>query len=272
VNGQPVNGNRIAAVVLLWIAWTGAAFAQARLPNVRVSGKTPCEIHPESASETAELWLAAREALESSERKGDSPPRLLVQEWRRAVGPSLRPLWERLDTSYVTTRHPFEKPLPGNLERAGYIQQRGWTTFYYGPDAGLLLSEGFLRRHCFTRSSGTGANAGLVGLAFAPLPETWVTDVAGVLWIDPASNELRYVEYGWTNAPEEARAPGVGGRTEFTRLSSGGWIIQRWNIRMPRPTAGLGDGFDGYTDEGGEVLGVLGAAPPRQRKRVEARP
>ena len=257
---------------VLLLGGPGGALAQARLPSVRVSGKTPCEIHPESASETAELWLAAREALEGSERQGDSLPRLLVQEWRRSLGLSLRLLWERSDTSYVTTLHPFEKPPPGNLERAGYIQQRGWTTVYYGPDAGLLLSERFLRRHCFTRTSGTGANAGLLGLAFAPLPETSVADVSGVLWIDPTASELRYVEYGWTNAPEEARAPGVGGRTDFSRLASGHWIIQRWNIRMPRPAAGLGNGFDGYTDQGGEVLGVLGAPPPRKPKRAEARP
>jgi hypothetical protein len=259
------------ATARLWLAGClllglpgGTALAQERLPSVRVSGKTPCEVHPESASETAELWLAAREALEGSRGQGGSLPRLLVQEWRRGLGRSLRPLWERRDTSYVTTLHPFEKPMPANLERAGYIQQRGWTTVYYGPDAGLLLSERFLRRHCFTRTAGTGANAGLVGLAFAPLPKTWVADVAGVLWIDATARELRYVEYGWTNAPEEARAPGVGGRTDFTRLASGGWIIQRWNIRMPRPAAGLGGGFDGYTDQGGEVLAVSSRAPVRK--------
>jgi hypothetical protein len=269
-----VRGERgvFAVTVVLLLGGPGIATAQARLPSVRVSGKTPCEIHPESASETAELWLAAREALEGAAQDGDSLPRMLVQQWRRSLGMSLRLLWERRDTSYVTTLHPFEKPAPDNLERVGYIQQRGWTTVFYGPDAGLLLSERFLRRHCFRRLSGSGANAGLAGLAFVPLPDTEVPDVAGVLWIDPVAGELRYVEYAWTNAPPEARATGVGGRTDFTRLASGNWIIQRWNIRMPRPTAGLGDGFDGYTDEGGEVLVVLGAAPPRQRKRVAAKP
>lgn len=237
---------------------------QTRLPNLRVSARTPCEVHPETAAATADLWLAARQTLESAARQAEAAPTLLVQEWRRTLDGRFRLRWERRDTSFVRTLHPFEKPLPGNVERAGYIQQRGWTTFFYGPDAGLLVSEWFLRRHCFTRISGTGAAAGLEGLAFTPLPSTRHTDVAGVLWVDAARGELRHVEYAWTSAPDEARAASVGGRTDFVRLKSGGWIVQRWNIRMPRLEAGLGHGFDGYTDQGGEVLAVSEAKRPRR--------
>jgi len=251
---------------LLVGAWAGTADAQARLPKVRVSGKTPCQVHPETAAGTAELWLIAREALQGSIRQDEATPRFLIQEWRRILDGSFRLRWERRDTSSVRTLHPFEKPVPGNLERAGYIQQRAGSTVFYGPDAGLLLSEWFLRRHCFSLSSGSGANAGLVGLGFTPLPGTRRTDVAGVLWIDATQRELRYVEYSWTDAPEEARAPGVGGRTDFARLGSGGWIIQRWNIRMPHFAAGGGlwSGFDGYIDQGGEVLAVSAGSARRK--------
>lgn len=246
--------HRITWVLLLSGALPTAA--QVQLPNIRVQGKTACEIHPETAGATADLWLAARDALQGAVSDA-APPRLLVQEWRRELDQGFRLRWERRDTSRVTTRHPFEKPLPANLERAGYIQEHAWSTVYYGPDAGLLLSEWFLRRHCFSRISGSGATVGLVGLAFTPLPSTDRTDVAGVLWVDLERGELRQVEYAWTNAPDYARVPGVGGRADFVRLKSGGWIIQRWNIRMPRPVDGLSGVFDGYTDQGGEVLAVL---------------
>ena len=227
-----------------------------RLPDVAVAGKTPCEVHPETALETAELWEDARTALAGTMGIAEGEPTLLVQEWRRSLSSNFRLRWERRDTSSVTTLHPFEKPTPQSVERDGYIQQHGWTTVFYGPDAGLLLSERFLRRHCFSRIPGEGATAGLVGLAFTPLPTTRTADVAGVLWVDLAGRALRHVEYVWINAPEESRAQGVGGRTDFARLASGGWIIQRWNIRMPQPIAGLGATFDGYTDQGGEVLAV----------------
>lgn len=267
----------VGFAALLVGAWTGAAGAQARLPNIRTSARTPCEIHPETAAETADLWSAARQALESvtggtdtrgASRRSAPVPTLLVQEWRRTLSPNLRPRYERRDTFHVTTLHPFEKSPPRNVDQAGYIQQRGWTTVFYGPGAGDLLSDQFLRRHCFRRIPGEagGPTAGLVGLAFDPLPKARATDVSGVLWIDPSGPGLRHVEYVWINAPLEARAPGVGGRTDFVRLPSGGWIVQRWNIRMPRLEAGLGGWFDGYTDQGGEVLAVSRPKPPAPRK------
>ena len=254
----------VAAALLLPGGQVAPALAQERLPSVRVAGKTPCEVHPETAAETAELWVAARDALEGTASRTGAKPEFLIQEWRRTLDRSFRMRSERRDTASVATLHPFEKPPPGNLERAGYIQQRGWTTVFYGPDPGLLLSESFLRRHCFRRIPGEGANAGLAGLAFAPLPASEQTDVAGVLWVDPARGELRHLEYRWTNPPPEARAPGVGGRADFVRLPSGGWIIQRWNIRMPRAVEGLSGAFDGYTDQGGEVLALALSAGRRR--------
>ena len=252
-------GQRVVAFALGLLSYSsgGALFAQERLPHLKVSAKTPCLVHPEAALETAELWLAARDALQAVTGAGPEVPRLLVQEWRRTLDQAFRLRWERRDTTSLTTRHPWEKPLPGNLERAGYIQQQGWSTVYYGPDAGLLVSEWFLRRHCFSRIAGSGATHGLSGLAFEPVPATGRTDVTGVLWVDLPRNELRRVEYRWTDPPAAARAPGIGGQADFVRLSSGGWIIQRWNIRMPRPIEELSGAIDGYTDQGGEVLAVL---------------
>ncbi|HLB54360.1 MAG TPA: hypothetical protein VJK71_04580 [Gemmatimonadales bacterium] len=257
-----MNSEQVAATIaaLLLLAQPVSVFAQERLPNLRVKGKTPCQIHPESAKETANLWVAAQETLESATAKDSAPPNLLVREWRRTLDFAFRLRYEYSDTSVIRTRKPFEKPAPGNLERVGYIQRQGWSTVYYGPDAGLLLSERFLRRHCFRRIEGEGATAGLAGLAFTPLPGTDRPDVTGVLWVDPVRGGLRSVEYTWINAPEEARAPGIGGRADFARLGSGGWIVQRWNIRMARPESGSWRNFDGYTDQGGEVLAVLGTA------------
>jgi tetratricopeptide (TPR) repeat protein len=230
--------------------------APPRLPQVKVSAKTPCQVHPENALETADLWDAAQRTLEGTTRSDSGTPTLLVREWRRTLDFRFEVRSEHSDTSEVHTRHPFEKPAPANLERAGYIQRQGWSIVYYGPDPELLLSERFLRNHCFRRVAGEGAMAGLAGLAFAPLPGTRVADVTGVLWVDPERQELRTLEYTWLNPPAEASAPGIGGRADFARLLGTGWIVQRWNIRMARPEAGYTRGFDGYTDQGGEVLAV----------------
>jgi hypothetical protein len=231
--------------------------AQTRLPEMTAAARTPCQVHPEAGAATADLWFDARSALESTGATDSAPPTLLIQSWRRNLSSNLRLRWEQRDTSRVKTRSPFSERTPGNLERSGYIQWR-WNGFiYYGPGADLLLSERFLK-------TGRDGTAGLVGLAFEPLPSQNLPDVAGILWIDPAERLLRHLEYTWINPPLEARAPALGGRADFVRLADGGWIIQRWNIRMPRPSDAPGTGYGGYTDQGGEVLAVGARRPRRQ--------
>ncbi len=234
--------------------------AQVRVPEVRTRGKTPCEIHVETAAETAELWLSAQAALAGSTADDPNPPQLLIATWRRNLSRSLRPLYVRRDTSLVATRQPFGTKTPNNIERAGYIQQIFHTIIFYGPDPDEIITERFLRQHCFRRVEGSGATQGLVGLAFDPLPRQQNADVSGILWIDPTSRALRHVEYGWTNPPYWADGGKAHGRTDFVRLAGGGWITQRWYIRMPKP----GDDFDGYTEEGGEILAV-GPRTPRRK-------
>lgn len=249
---------------ILFGTGTGTALSQARIPPVRTSGKTPCEVHPESAEATAQLWLDARTALEGSVADDSTAPALLLRHWRRTLTPSLRLIRERIDTERVTTRRPFYIPTPSTLERAGYIQRQLQSVIFYGPDPDEVLTERFLRRHCFRRIAGTGATEGLSGLAFEPLPRQDNPDVAGTLWIDEPRHELRYVEYRWTNQPGWAYGTKAEGRTEFVRLASGGWVIQRWFIRMPLLGEARSGDIDGYSDGGGELLAV-GPIEPRKK-------
>jgi hypothetical protein len=248
------------ALLLLLTGPSGAA-AQARIPEVTVRAKTPCEIHPETASETAALWASAEAALGGAVADDSTPPLLLIQKWRRKLDRSLKLLYERRDSSLVATRQPFGAKTPSSIERAGYIQRMFRTLIFYGPDPDEIITERFLRQHCFRRVEGSGATQGLAGLAFDPLPRQQKPDVSGTLWIEPVSGALRYVEYGWTNPPYGVDGGRARGRTDFVRLATGGWITQRWYIRMPE---GSGFDFEGYSEEGGELLAVGPPAPKRK--------
>jgi hypothetical protein len=96
-----------------------------------------------------------------------------------------------------------------------------------------LLSDGFAQLHCFSLVSGEGDRSGYVGLAFQPDVTRELPDIAGVLWLDARTAELRYLDFSYTRLPYEIELENVGGREEFERLPSGPWIVRRWWIRMP---------------------------------------
>ena len=258
---------RTAWKVVMLTGLAGApvgAAAQARIPEIKAKGNTPCEVHPETAAETAELWLRAQTALLSSTATDSAPPLLLIQKWRRKLSRSLTLLYERRDTTLVATRQPFGVKTPSNLERVGYIQPLLQSVIFYGPDPDEIITERFLRQHCFHRVPGSGATEGLIGLAFDPLPRQQNPDVSGTLWIEPVSGALRSVDYGWTNPPFWADGGKARGRTDFVRLASGGWVTQRWYIRLPSVEVGFDYDFNGYVEEGGELLAVGPPGPKRK--------
>jgi hypothetical protein len=143
---------------------------------------------------------------------------------------------------------------------------------YYGPDLPVFLSGVFLAQHCYRVEQAEGAAAdSQVGLGFEPVGRGRQVDVAGVLWLDRESSELRELLFRYTNLGGWA-GRGAQGRVVFERLPNGAWVIRRWSIRMPIPrvvsrpmsmpgvaaaTGGVDTvGVAGYREEGGVVTEV----------------
>jgi hypothetical protein len=98
------------------------------------------------------------------------------------------------------------------------------------------MSAEFLRDHCFKLREGDGKRAGLIGLAFEPVRSRDKPDIAGTLWIDRKSAELRDLEYAYRqlpSLPSSVKSDDFGGHIEFHRMPTGAWIVERWIIRMP---------------------------------------
>jgi hypothetical protein len=134
---------------------------------------------------------------------------------------------------------------------------------YFGPDAGVLLSDVFLDTHCFRLAEDLDQPSAL-GLAFEPVRAGERADISGTLWLDRETAQLRVLEYAYTWAPW-AEALGVAqGRVDFEQLPNGSWIVRRWWIRMPELVQDLGlarEGrtgirVDGVREAGGEVARV----------------
>jgi hypothetical protein len=211
--------------------------ATTRIPSAVVAhSETACQQLAGPGSAVGDLWVEMKKALTVSamteaqglvpldvdiyERVLDRNMGILSEhaEQRNRVGrrPAVGISWDQLDT----TRH-------GDATSA---------EVYRAPDAAMLLSDQFVKSHCYAAIRGYGAETGLTGLEFKPARVAGLPELAGVIWLDPKDNSLRAVNFDYVNLPIPLRLARTNGRVEFQQLPAGQWIVPRWYIRMPRVT------------------------------------
>ena len=208
------------------------------LGEVRVTGKSACVTGAADGRDVSAVWDETRKALFATD---------LTQQqelFSARVSRFVRTLDARNGrvTGYqakeatAVTRSPFVSESAAWLSANGYAKVGSTETVYYAPDASVLLSDEFLRDHCFRLRDGEGKRNGLIGLAFEPVKGREKPEIAGTLWIDRKSAELRDLEYAYQqlpSLPSSVKSDDFGGRMEFHRMPTGAWIVERWVIRMP---------------------------------------
>lgn len=249
------------------------------LSAIEVHAERRCRVQPEEGSAAAQLWEEARTALEATDWTITHPVyRFQTRRYVRVYGPAGdRPIEEERRQTSGYSSWPFTSLPPESLAAHGFAQpdSEGAMT-YYGPDLPVFLSQLFLAQHCFRVERAEGAVAdSQIGLAFEPVERGRHVDIAGVLWLDRRSAELKELQFRYTNLGRWA-GRGAQGRVVFERLPNRAWVIRRWSIRMPIPrlgtqpvyvggvvtTSGPLDtiGVAGYREEGGWVTAVRTAA------------
>ena len=226
------------------------------MPVLEVESESECRVRPEEGYATYVLWEEARKALEITEKTA-AAHRFDGVTYQRHVN-----LWgealEQGDVQFVSYagRHPFRSVSIEELEEHGYARRAEEGTYFYGPDAEVLLSDQFLDSHCFRFRTGNDDLA--VGLAFEPLRfDRNRVDVEGVLWINRETSRLRTLEFTYTGveAPTHlGTGPGPYGQVVFDQLPGGGWIVREWWIRTPTGSRDRGvQTYVTYAQQGGRV-------------------
>lgn len=257
------------------------------LTSVRVTGRTACVARAEGGEDVSAVWEEARKALLATDvTQRDELFTVKVSRFERTLEPrTSKVLTYETKQSTGATKSPFVAIPAARLSADGFVRQNASETIYYGPDASVLLSDEFLNDHCFRLRSGRDGRSALIGLDFEPVRGRDKPDIAGTLWIDRQSSELRDIEYSYTllpNLPANVRSADFGGRVEFHRMPTGAWIVERWMIRMPvvverglsLPTSGaVMPGVDrpaerlrlaAVREEGGEVLESIARSVRRE--------
>lgn len=240
------------------------------LPVLAVESETECHVRPDVGEATYVLWEEARKALAVTERT-TAAYRFEGVTYQRHVNLWGEPL-EQGDTQSVSYagRHPWRSVPIEELEQHGYAREAKEGTYFYGPDAEVLLSDTFLDGHCF-RYRARGDDV-VIGLAFEPVRhEPDRVDVEGTLWLDRETSRLRTLEFRYTGVQPPAHlgtGPGPYGQMVFDRLPEGGWIVREWWIRTPTGSRQRGvHTYVTYAQQGGRVdrTEKLGAGPASRR-------
>ncbi len=227
-----------------------------RLETINVSEATQCE--ERKGPDTGLLWEEARKALIAA--SWSAAQNLYVHRthrFDRVLDRGRDRVSEEIAVQILSSQLPFVSADPDTLATFGYIipdsSSGEWE--WWAPDANVLLDPTFHATHCFWAVRGEDDNRGLIGLSFEPAPDRELPDVAGTLWLDEQSAELRHVEFGFRNLPFNVSARHSGGRAEFVRMPSGAWILDRWHIMIPQVRGTLfGTRIAGYQETGGTVI------------------
>lgn len=222
------------------------------LPTVRVDEGARCDLSTAAiagASRTVALWEQMRTALRLNElaqleSRKNGPQSTVRQYVSRLEGRSLAVLRHTVLPSRAGEKLTFGTFSSDDISANGYVRHEEGSALYVAPNERVLLSNAFVSEHCFRLVAGTGAQSGLLGLAFTSVPDRRVPEIAGTLWADTATGTPRFIDFWFIDEriPNSARGAGrTGGEVYFAMLSDETWATTGWRLRMPqlRRTSGV---------------------------------
>ena len=126
----------------------------------------------------------------------------------------------------------------------GFTSDSAGQTQYFGPDAEVLLDDGFASGYCFRLMDGDRARPNQLGLGFRPAtPRDGRIDVDGALWIDTVARRLVDIEYRYLGIDPRAEPFRPGGTISFREMANGVVLIDRWAIRIVASNGNTNDPF-----------------------------
>ena len=240
-----------------------AGMSPQRNPSTVIArSETACQLLTPPGTAAGDLWVEIRKALTASaltDAQGLVP--LDVDLYERALDRNLGVVSERKEQRSRIARRPATGISWDQIDSARRGAVAGGEV-YRAPEAATLVSEQFVKTHCYAAIRGYGAETGLAGLEFRPAKVGSQAELTGILWLDPKTNALRSLNFDYVNLPIPLRIARTTGRLEFQQLPGGQWIVPRWYIRMPRVAQmSSADSLLGYQEVGGASRPAGTAAP-----------
>lgn len=218
-----------------------------------------CDIDRDEALTVQRWWEEIHKALQGAALvQATDLDSFRFERFQREWSRDLRHLRaEQILPVDASDARPFLAQDAATLATRGYVRGTPGERTYFAPDVAVLMSQGFLRDHCF-RLEPDPASASHVRISVEPVVSTDIVDIRGSMRVDTLTHELQSFEFEYVNLPDDIPSgSSAGGHLTFTYLASGGWIVSEWMIRMPMVDARVWPRTVlAYVDEGGQVTGV----------------
>lgn len=206
------------------------------LEPIRVSADSKCPRRSDDAR-TYALLEQVRAGLLSIVVARDANPAALVRLVfeRRMDGTSDRIESQsvRIDSATrATTSFSAARAATDFVER-GFMRDSAQQSIFFGPDADVLLDDGFALGYCFRIIRATRERTNQIGLAFSAVSRrAGRVDIDGALWVDTIARALRDIEFRYVGLDWKVEELRPGGRIAFREMQNGMVLIDRWALRL----------------------------------------
>ncbi len=225
------------------------------LEPVRVFGTAACPKRRDNAQAQALYEQARAGLLATVVARVANPPNVVRYLFDRPVmaWPDSAPVRLAIDSTQGASTS-FKTIFTGaELVEFGFKRVVGDRWEYAGPDAEVLLDEGFANGYCFSIADRDRFRRTQIGLSFAAASKAkGRVDIVGTLWIDTIARALRTIEYKYTGAAGLTGFFDTGGRTSFQEMPNGVVAVTQWSMRL------LGEKVDSVMDGFGNRRAVRG--------------
>ncbi len=215
------------------------------LPTVRTATDFRCRVRPDSASLVARVFHEARTALMASQLVSpDGPVLTRVRVSNETWAPEENSILGASHREYFAdSLRPFHTASVDSLLEFGFVTRRqelfarsrgvDVLVAYRAPSAELLVDDRFLADYCLHLANAPRDRPDWIGVGFRPARNRRITQIEGTLWIDRHTAELRRLDFKYAGLDGREARSNSGGWLEFTRLETGLWFVNRWELRVP---------------------------------------
>lgn len=205
------------------------------LQQVHVTAASSCPRRRDTRAALALLEQARAGLLATIVARSENPARM--------VRLSIERLMDGASNTIVVhrVRHDSAERTPASwaaahtgaeFVRLGFITDSAGSRFYHGPDAEVLLDDGFASGYCFRVMDAVRSRPNQVGLGFRPASRRrGRIDIDGALWIDTVARRLVDIEFRYVGLDRRMDRYRPGGHIAFREMANGVVLIDRWFLR-----------------------------------------